>query len=58
MVELELFEKKKVTYTRIKISQKSWKHYANRAPFKDLQQTKENSRYIYFEIVGDLINGR
>lgn len=45
-------------FTRFKISKKDWKQGFMREFFKDKTPVKENSRFIYFELEGDFLNGK
>lgn len=61
-MDMTLFEKDGKTYTRLKISIKNfWKYKAYikvKWGVDTDNPSKKNSRYIYFEVEGDLINGK
>lgn len=61
-MDITLFEKGGKTYTRLKISIKNFWKYKTYIKVKWGVDTdnpsKKNSRYIYFEVEGDLINGK
>jgi hypothetical protein len=55
-MEISIVERKGKTYTRFKITQKEMREAFIRRMVKGLQSIKENSRFVYFEIDGDLLN--
>lgn len=55
-MEISIVEMKGKTYTRIKITQKEIREAFIRRMVKGLKPIKENSRFVYFEIEGDLLN--
>lgn len=59
-MDMTLFEKDRKTFTRLKISIKNfrkWKPYIKEKYGVDTDNpSKKNSRFIYFEVEGDLIN--
>lgn len=61
-MDMTLFEKDGKTYTRLKISVKrfwAWKSYIKNKYGVDVENpSKKSSRYIYFEVEGDLINNK
>lgn len=61
-MDMTLFEKDGKTYTRLKIFIKNfWKYktYINVKLGVDTDNpSKKSSRFIYFEVEGDLINGK
>lgn len=61
-MDMTLFEKDGKTYTRLKISIKRfwrWKTYIKTKYGVDTNNpSKKNSRFIYFEVEGDLISDK
>ncbi len=61
-MDMTLFEKDGKPYTRLKISIKNfWKYKAYikvKWGVDTDNPSKKNSRYIYFEVEGDLLNGK
>lgn len=61
-MEMELFEKDGITWTRFKLTHKrfpGWKTILRCVYGVDTDNpVKQNSRYIYFEKEGDWISGR
>lgn len=55
-MEISIVERKGKTYTRFKITQKEMREAFIRRMVKGLKPIKENSRFVYFEIEGDLLN--
>lgn len=55
-MEISIVERKGKTYTRFKITQKEMREAFIRRTVKRLKPIKENSRFVYFEIEGDLLN--
>lgn len=55
-MEISIVERKDKTYTRFKITQKEMREAFIRRMVKGLKPIKENSRFVYFEIEGDLLN--
>lgn len=60
-MEMSLFQKDSVTWTRFKVFVKhfwKWKQIIRIKYGVDIEKpVKQNSRFIYFEKEGDLING-
>lgn len=61
-MDMTLFEKDGKTYTRLKISIKNFWKYKTYIRLKwgvDMDNpSKKSSRFIYFEVEGDLLNGK
>lgn len=57
-MEMSLFEVAGKIYTRYKITKKDWKQKWIKSMFNGQQPSKENDKYIYFEVDGDKINNR
>ena len=55
-MEICIVERKNKTYTRFKITQKEMREAFIRRMVKRLKPIKENSRFVYFETEGDLLN--
>lgn len=59
-MDMKIFQKDGKTYTRIKILIRSlwrWQDYIKSKFGIDISNpSKKNSRYIYYEVEGDLIN--
>lgn len=55
-MEMSLIEIKGKTFTRFKINKTDWNRGFMKPAFKGKAPSKESSRFIYFEIEGDLIN--
>ena len=55
-MEMSIFEMGGKTYTRFKIGKKNWDNGFFNRYFEDIKPSKENSRFIYFEVEGDFIN--
>ena len=55
-MEIGIVERKNKTYTRFKITQKEMREAFIRRMVKGLKPIKENSRFVYFEVEGDLLN--
>lgn len=55
-MEISIIERKGKTYTRFKITQKEMREAFIRRMVKELKPIKENLRFAYFEIEGDLLN--
>ena len=55
-MEISIVEKKGKTYTRFKITQKEMREAFIKRMVKGLKPIKENSRFVYFEVEGDLLN--
>nr|DAV33858.1 MAG TPA: hypothetical protein [Caudoviricetes sp.] len=55
-MEISIVEREGKTYTRFKITQKEMREAFIRRTVKRLKPIKENSRFVYFETEGDLLN--
>ena len=55
-MEISIVEKEDKTYTRFKITQKEMREAFIKRMVKGLKPIKENSRFVYFEVEGDLLN--
>ena len=55
-MEISVVERKGKTYTRFKIPQKEMREAFIRRTVKGFKPIKENSRFVYFETEGDLLN--
>lgn len=55
-MEISIIERKGKTYTRFKITQKEMREAFIKRMVKGLKPIKENSRFAYFEVEGDLLN--
>lgn len=55
-METELVTRNNITFTSFKIAKRDWNRGFMKKHFADKTPSKESSRFIYFEVEGDLIN--